>query len=85
MKTTEIKTFQTHDLYLASALKISGFKFITLKNVDGKGVFTFQDREDRSQFVMDYYSGKLTGSLKEFSSAWAGLKSLVNEMGRKSD
>jgi hypothetical protein len=75
------KTFETHDLYLASALKINGFRLIDLKkDAKGKGLFFFEDRPDRPQWVKDYYSGELTGSLKAFSNAWADLKSLVNEI-----
>ena len=76
-----MKTFETHDIYLATALKIHGFKLLDLKSDGrGKGIFIFEDRENRSQFVRDYFSGELTGSLKAFSNAWADLKSLVNEI-----
>jgi len=76
-----MKTFETHDIYLATALKIHGFKLLDLKSDGrGKGIFIFEDRENRSQFVRDYFSGDLIGSLKAFSNAWADLKSLVNEI-----
>ena len=76
-----MKTFETHDLYLAAALKIHGFKIIDIrKNGNGRGIFVFEDQPDRTNFVKDYFSGELTGSLKGFSNAWADLKSLVNEM-----
>lgn len=75
------KTFKTTDLYLASALKICGFKLIDLKRDEkGKGTFIFEDRLDKPQLVRNYFSGELTGSLKAFSNAWADLKSLVNEI-----
>ena len=74
-------TFQTHDLYLSSALKINGFRLINLRRDErGRGVFVFEDRTNRPQIVRDYFSGELTGSLKGFSNAWADLKSLVNEI-----
>jgi hypothetical protein len=77
----ELKTFQTNDLYLASALKINGFRLVDLKrNERDRGVFLFEDRDDRPQLVRGYFSGELTGSLKAFSNAWADLKSLVNEI-----
>lgn len=76
-----MKTFETHDLYLASALKIHGFKIIDIKkNGNGRGIFVFEDQPDRTSFVKGYFSGELTGSLKAFSNAWADLKSLVNEI-----
>ena len=76
-----MKTFQTHDLYLSSALKINGFRLINLRRDErGRGIFVFEDRDSRPQIVRDYFSGELTGSLKGFSNAWADLKSLVNEI-----
>jgi hypothetical protein len=77
-------TFQTSDLYLAAALKLSGFKLLDLeKSENGRGTFIFQDRPDRTRWVRSYFSGDLQGSLKLFSSAWADLKALVVEMERE--
>lgn len=77
----ESKSFETHDLYLAAALKISGFRFIRLKlNQRGRGSFIFEDKDNRSQIVEDFFSGKLSGSLKAFTNAWADLKNLFYEM-----
>ncbi len=74
-------TFATHDLYLASALKLSGFRLLDLKkDHNGKGLFIFEDRPDRAKYVRDYFGGDLTGSLKGFASVWADLKALVNEI-----
>jgi hypothetical protein len=75
-----METFETHDLYLAAALKTHGFKLLDLRKNGARGVFQFQDRSDRTQFVKNYFSGELQGSLKAFSNAWADLKSLINEM-----
>lgn len=78
----ESKSFVTTDLYLSSALQISGFKLLNVKknSTTGKGVFIFQDRPDRSKFVRNYFSGELTGSLKAFASAWSDLKNLLSQM-----
>jgi hypothetical protein len=76
-----MRPFETHDIYLSSALKIHGFRLIDLKRDDkGRGIFVFEDRTERPQVVRNYFSGELTGSLKAFSNTWADLKSLVNEM-----
>ena len=76
----EEKTFQTHDLYLAAALKINSFRLIDLKRDErGRGVFIFKDQLNRAKIVTDYFSGELFGSLKAFSNAWADLKALVSE------
>ena len=75
------KIFETHDLYLASALKIKGFKIIDLRrNGNGRGIFIFEDQPVRPQYVKDYFSGELAGSLKAFSNAWSDLKSRISEM-----
>jgi hypothetical protein len=75
------KTFQTHDLYLASALKVHGFKIVDIKrNGSGRGIFVFEDQANRFDLVKSYFSGDLSGSLKAFSNAWADLKGLVSEM-----
>jgi len=47
---------------------------------DGRGTFIFEDRPDKTQWVRNYYSGNLQGSLKLFSSVWADLKALGVEM-----
>ena len=76
----EPKTFQTSDLYLAPALKLSGFKLLDLdKDKRGWGIFIFEDQPNRVRCVKDYYSGDLVGSLKLFSNIWADLKSMVSE------
>jgi hypothetical protein len=76
-----MKPFETHDIYLSSALKIKGFRLFDLKrDENGRGLFIFEDRDDRPQLVKNFFSGELTGSLKAFSNAWADLKSLINEM-----
>jgi len=77
----EMKPFETHDIYLSSALKIKGFRLIDLRGDErGRGIFIFEDQPNRFQLVWDYFSGELTGSLKAFSNAWADLKSLINEI-----
>jgi hypothetical protein len=80
----KLETFRTNDLYLVAALKLSGFRLVDLEGQgDGRGTFIFQDRPDRTQWVRNYYSGGLQGSLKLFSSVWADLKALVVEMERE--
>ena len=77
----ERKTFSTSDLYLSSALRISGFKLVDVKkDGSGKGTFVFEDRPDRSAFVQKYFLGELTGSLKAFANQWADLKNLLAQM-----
>lgn len=81
MEDTDMKSFETHDLYFTAALKILGYRLIDLKiGEKGRGSFVFEDRNDRLQTTRDYFSGELMGSLKAFSNAWADLKNLLYEM-----
>ena len=74
-------TFSTHDLYLASALKIFKFRLLDVKKeLTGKGLFIFEDRPERVNLVREYFSGDLQGSLKAFANAWSDLRNLVNEV-----
>ena len=76
-----MKTFDTHDIYLATALKLHGFKLINfVSDGKGRGSFVFEDKEDRPRYVQEYFSGELTGSLKSYASIWKDLKSLLYEM-----
>lgn len=72
--------FKTNDLYLSAAYKILRFKLLGVeKDFKGRGTFIFQDRPDRSDVMTKYFSGELTGSLKDFSNAWSDLKTLLNQ------
>lgn len=86
MERNEIPRFETHDLYLAAALKIHGFKILDLKkNGNGRGTFVFEDQPKRAEYVKNYFAGELKGSLKAFSNAWSDLKALIMEMEMESD
>jgi hypothetical protein len=77
----EPKTFETSDLYLASALKTNGFRLVdTRKCINGRGIFVFEDRPNRPTFVKNYFNGELQGSLKNFANAWSDLKTSLNEL-----
>jgi hypothetical protein len=76
-------TYETHDIYLAAALRLNNFKLLTFSRDDrGRGVFVFEDRDDRPQFVQRYFSGELDGNLKNFISTWKDLKGLLYETGK---
>lgn len=75
-----MNTFETHDLYLSAALKLSGFRLVDLrKDSKGKGLFVWEDKPDRSKYVREYFSGELQGSLKGFANEWSALKALLTE------
>ena len=74
-------TFSTSDLYLASALQISGFRLVDLKkSPSGRGVFFFEDKPNRPEMVRNFFSGELIGSLKAFCNSWSDLKNLLGQM-----
>ncbi len=73
----EIPKFKTSDLYLASALKTTGLKLLSIEFNGRKGIFVFEDTKERPQLVIDFFAGKLAGSLKEFTNHWSDLKAAV--------
>lgn len=74
--------FKTTDIHLSAALKTIGFKLIDIEKDDrGRGVFVFEDREDRETIVKDYFAGNLQGSLKSFTSNWLDLKNFIIQLG----
>jgi hypothetical protein len=73
-------TFETTDLYLASAMKLKGVRLIRIEKNGSRGIFVFEDFDGRAEFVREYFSGELEGSLNGFANAWADLKSLVYQM-----
>lgn len=75
-----MRTFETSDLYLSSALKTIGFKLLDIKKVGTKGIFVFEDRPDREEAVKKYFSGELSGSFKAFANTWSDLKGYVMEL-----
>ncbi len=81
------KTFKTSDLHLATALKLHGFKLITVNKdfQSGRGIFIFEDESRRPVFVQDFFEGSLQGSLKKYISMWADLKALINQLDCGSD
>jgi hypothetical protein len=77
-------TYSTHDIYLSACLRLNGFKLITFnKDNRGRGIFVFEDRPERAELVQKYFSGELTGNLKNFISTWKDLKGLLYEMGNE--
>jgi hypothetical protein len=76
------KTFKTTDIHLSAALKLHGFKLVTIeKDVSSKrGIFIFEDEPRRRQLVQDFFEGSLQGSLKKYISLWSDLKALINQM-----
>jgi hypothetical protein len=59
MKEPKMKTFERHDLYLASVPKINGFKLVNVRQYErGRGVFVFGEWDDRPRIVRNYYISK---------------------------
>jgi hypothetical protein len=83
MKNNETNsTYTTGDLYLAAVLRINGFKLIKCKKDErGKGIFIFEDKDDRSALIQKYFAGELNGNLKSYVSAWKDLKGILYSIG----
>ena len=77
----QMRTFKTSDIHLSAALKLHGFKLLSIdKNPrTRRGSFVFEDRFDRPRLVQEFFDGSLQGSLKQYVSIWGDLKGLVNQ------
>ncbi|MFX0200329.1 MAG: DUF5659 domain-containing protein [Candidatus Hodarchaeota archaeon] len=75
MNTNE--TFETTDLYLASAMKLKGISLIRIKKIGVRGIFVFKDFDGRPEFIRKYFNGELEGSLGGFANAWSDLKAMI--------
>jgi hypothetical protein len=71
------RTFETTDLYLASAMKLKGIRLIQIRKNESRGIFVFEDFKDRAEFVRKYFNGELQGSLSGFANAWNDLKAMI--------
>ena len=82
-----MRTFQTTDIHLSAALKLHGFKLLSIdKNPrTHRGSFVFEDRINRPKLVQAFFDGSLQGSLKQYVSIWGDLKGLVSQVGPESD
>ncbi len=70
-------TFETTDLYLASAMKLKGIPLVQVKKSGSRGIFVFRDFDGRPEFVRKYFNGELEGSLGGFANAWSDLKAMI--------
>ncbi len=82
-----MRTFKTSDIHLSAALKLHGFKLLSIdKNPrTRRGSFVFENRPHRPRLVQEFFDGSLQGSLKQYVSIWGDLKGLINQVGPESD
>ncbi len=70
-------TYETGDIYVASALRNGGMKFIRVTKSGGKGIFQFEDSPEREKLVVGFYSGELTQNVRQYVNCWMSFKRLV--------
>jgi len=75
--------YLTDDLYVASALKTAGLKFIGISKRGERGVFKFEDSPNREKLILDFYSGDLVQSVRQYIDNWIRLKKLVSELNER--
>lgn len=72
--------FVTTDIHLATALRVSGLKFVGVSKNGSKGTFVFEDTPEREKIVMAFYNGELIQNVKQFIEHWFGFKKMVSEL-----
>lgn len=65
------KNIETQDIVLAATLKVLGYRLDTIQKVGNKGIFFFNDVDER--VVNDYDLGNLTVEPVAFNSAIKAL------------
>ena len=70
--------FETYDLWLATLLKVKGFRLFNVRtNGDNRSLFVFEDQPERQQLLMDYVNRKTQVEPMAFVNEMKGLKALT--------
>jgi hypothetical protein len=72
------KNIETQDIVLAATLKVLGYRLDTIQKVGNKGIFFFNDVDER--IVNDYDLGNLTVEPVAFNSAIKALTTASRRM-----
>lgn len=70
-------TFETRDIYLATALKQSGARILRVENHTGKGIFIFQSSPDIEELITQFFNGEMKVDPQGLFEAWKSLKSMA--------
>ena len=73
---SEVKTYNTSDLYLASFLKLKGEKFLVEK-VKNKVIFKFNESEELGTLVTEYLTESGSCEPLLYTNSIKNLKNLI--------
>jgi len=69
--------FSTRDLYLATAIKESGFPILRVEGNGRQGIFVFKASEKIEGLIADYFNGELRVDPRGLFETWKALKSMA--------
>lgn len=73
---SEVKTYDTSDLYLAAFLKLKGQKFVVEKNKN-KVIFKFNESDELNKFVTEYLTESGSCEPLLYTNSIKNLKNLI--------
>ena len=73
----EETAFGTHDLYLASFLRCTGYELLDLRVEGRRKVFVFRDRSTRRNDVLAFYGDGVAVPPLAFASAIKHMKAML--------
>jgi hypothetical protein len=73
---SEVKTYNTSDLYLAAFLKLKGQKF-EVEKIKNKVIFKFNTSEELNKFVSDYLTESGSCEPLLYTNSIKNLKNLI--------
>ena len=77
---TDLVSFETVDLNLASFLRARGFEIVGVRNHDSRTTFLFAQSDMLRHAIMDYINDGPVG-VRAFSNTLRDLKALVRDIG----
>ena len=77
---TDLVSFETVDLNLASFLRARGFEIVGVRNHDSRTTFWFAQSDMLRHAIMDYINDGPVG-VRTFSNTLRDLKALVRDIG----
>jgi hypothetical protein len=73
---SEVKTYNTSDLYLAAFLKLKGQKFVVEKDRN-KVIFKFNESEELNKYVTEYLTESGSCEPLLYTNSIKNLKNLI--------
>jgi len=71
--------YSTSDFWVASFLKVKGFRILNVRREAGRSVFIFEDRPDREGLLRDFYNNASVG-VNDIKSAAQDIRALIHNI-----